>query len=125
MSTANNGDQENMETTTTPSSLSSVASSSKRKAVNTKPMGTGLEARGVHAWFGNHHALADVSLDFAASACATTPKMCASRAVCASWVDSSSAGLTAQGYRFTYLLGAVPRPGSANNVHFFLVTFWP
>ena len=36
-----------METTTTPSSLSSLASSSKRKAVNTKPMGTGLEARGV------------------------------------------------------------------------------
>jgi phosphate transport system ATP-binding protein len=66
MTTENNGDQENMETTTTPSSLSSVASSSKRKVVNTKAMGTGLEARGVHAWFGNHHALADVSLDFAA-----------------------------------------------------------
>jgi phosphate transport system ATP-binding protein len=29
-------------------------------------MGTGLEARNVHAWFGTHHALADVSLDFAA-----------------------------------------------------------
>ena len=66
MTTENNGDQENMDTTTTPSSLSSVASSSKRKVINTKAMGTGLEARGVHAWFGNHHALADVSLDFAA-----------------------------------------------------------
>ena len=29
-------------------------------------MGTGLEARNVLAWFGTHHALADVSLDFAA-----------------------------------------------------------
>ena len=27
-------------------------------------LGTGLEARGVHAWFGKHHALADISLDF-------------------------------------------------------------
>jgi phosphate transport system ATP-binding protein len=66
MSIESNGDQENMETTTTPSSLSSVAATSKRKVINTKPMGTGLEARGVNAWFGNHHALADVSLDFAA-----------------------------------------------------------
>jgi phosphate transport system ATP-binding protein len=66
MTTENNGDQENMETTTTPSSLSSVASSSKRKVINTKAMGTGLEARGVHAWFGTKHVLSDVSLDFAA-----------------------------------------------------------
>jgi phosphate transport system ATP-binding protein len=29
-------------------------------------MGTGLEARGIHAWFGKHLALQDVSLDFAA-----------------------------------------------------------
>ena len=27
-------------------------------------LGTGLEARGVHAWFGKHHALADITLDF-------------------------------------------------------------
>ncbi|MEI8223261.1 MAG: phosphate ABC transporter ATP-binding protein PstB [Actinomycetes bacterium] len=27
-------------------------------------MGSGLEARGVHAWFGKHHALENVSLDF-------------------------------------------------------------
>lgn len=66
MTTENSGDKENMETTTTPSSLSSVASASKRSGVNTTPMGTGLEARNVHAWFGTHHALADVSLDFAA-----------------------------------------------------------
>jgi phosphate transport system ATP-binding protein len=64
MSTEDNGDK-NMETTT-PSSLSSVAAHAKIKSVNTTPMGTGLEARNVHAWFGKHHALADVSLDFAA-----------------------------------------------------------
>ncbi len=66
MTTENNGDKDNMETSTTPSSLSSVASAAKRTGINTTPMGTGLEARNVHAWFGNHHALADVSLDFAA-----------------------------------------------------------
>jgi phosphate transport system ATP-binding protein len=66
MSTENNGENKEMDTSTTPSSLSSVAAASKRTAVNTRPMGTGLEARNVHAWFGTHHALADVSLDFAA-----------------------------------------------------------
>lgn len=66
MSTENNGENKEMDTSTTPSSLSSVAAASKRTAVNTRPMGTGLEARNVHAWFGKHHALADVSLDFAA-----------------------------------------------------------
>jgi len=65
MTTENNGEK-NMDTSTTPSSLSSVAAASKRTGINTRPMGTGLEARNVHAWFGTHHALADVSLDFAA-----------------------------------------------------------
>jgi phosphate transport system ATP-binding protein len=65
MTTENNGEKK-METSTTPSSLSSVAAASKRTGINTRPMGTGLEARNVHAWFGTHHALADVSLDFAA-----------------------------------------------------------
>jgi len=65
MSTENNGEKNKMETSTTPSSLSSVAAASKRTGINTRPMGTGLEARNVHAWFGTHHALADVSLDFA------------------------------------------------------------
>ena len=52
---------------TTPSSLASVAASaaSARKA-GTKILGIGLEARRVHAWFGKHHALANVTLDFAA-----------------------------------------------------------
>ncbi|KGA03897.1 MAG: hypothetical protein GM47_2560 [actinobacterium acIB-AMD-6] len=52
---------------TTPSSLASVAAgaASARKA-GTKILGIGLETRGVHAWFGKHHALANVTLDFAA-----------------------------------------------------------
>ncbi len=46
------------------SSLASVAS--HHSAPGSQPLGTGLEARGVHAWFGKHHALADVNLDFPA-----------------------------------------------------------
>ena len=56
-------DQQN----TTPSSLSDVAATrAERKVAGTVPLGTGLEARGVHAWFDKHHALEDVSLDFSA-----------------------------------------------------------
>jgi phosphate transport system ATP-binding protein len=47
------------------SSLSDVANSASPRVPSARAMGTGLEARGVHAWFGKHHALADVSLDFA------------------------------------------------------------
>jgi phosphate transport system ATP-binding protein len=47
------------------SSLSDVANAKEQKAVSQRVAGTGLEARGVHAWFSKHHALADVSLDFA------------------------------------------------------------
>ena len=46
-------------------SLSDVANAQLPRKSNTALPGTGLEARGVHAWFGKHHALADVSLDFA------------------------------------------------------------
>jgi phosphate transport system ATP-binding protein len=54
--------------TTTPSSLSQVSGARAGAAsrVGTQALGTGLEARGVHAWFDKHHALADVSLDFSA-----------------------------------------------------------
>lgn len=54
-----------MTTETAPSSLAGVAAShaSSRKP-GTMPMGAGLEARGVHAWFNKHLALQDVSLDF-------------------------------------------------------------
>ncbi len=31
-----------------------------------KVLGTGLEARGVHAWFGKNHVLSDINLNFAA-----------------------------------------------------------
>jgi phosphate transport system ATP-binding protein len=47
------------------SSLSDVANAQLPRKASTAAAGTGLEARGVHAWFGKHHALADVSLDFA------------------------------------------------------------
>ncbi|CAB4688212.1 unannotated protein [freshwater metagenome] len=46
------------------SSLASIATG--HAAPGTHALGTGLEARGVHAWFGKHHALADVNLDFPA-----------------------------------------------------------
>jgi phosphate transport system ATP-binding protein len=47
------------------SSLSDVANAVAPRVPGTRALGTGLEARGIHAWFGKHHALADVSLDFA------------------------------------------------------------
>ena len=63
----NINDSKKEKSMTTPSSLASVAASaaSARKA-GTKILGIGLEARGVHAWFGKHHAIANVTLDFAA-----------------------------------------------------------
>ena len=60
----NQNDGENM-STTTPHSLADVANHNTRRP-GTTPLGTGLEARGIHAWFGKHLALEDVSLDFAA-----------------------------------------------------------
>ena len=60
----NQNDGENM-STTTPHSLADVANHNTRRP-GTSPLGTGLEARGIHAWFGKHLALENVSLDFAA-----------------------------------------------------------
>ena len=49
------------------SSLANVSSSrASQKVPGTAPLGTGLEERGIHAWFGTHLALEDISLDFAA-----------------------------------------------------------
>ena len=63
---SNTPESENtMETAVRPSSLADVASS-HTKVPGTRALGTGLETRGVHAWFGKHHALADINLDFAA-----------------------------------------------------------
>jgi len=42
------------------------ASRASHRAPGNNPIGSGLEARGVHAWFSKHHALSNVSLDFAA-----------------------------------------------------------
>lgn len=46
-------------------SLSDVANAKAPRTSPNRALGTGLEARGVHAWFTKHHALADVSLEFA------------------------------------------------------------
>jgi phosphate transport system ATP-binding protein len=50
-----------------PKSLADVsANRASNRAPGNNPIGSGLEARGVHAWFSKHHALSNVSLDFAA-----------------------------------------------------------
>ncbi len=49
-----------------PSSLASVAAGNANRAPARSALGTGLEARNVHAWFGKNHVLSDISLDFAA-----------------------------------------------------------
>jgi len=72
MSTVNSNNEENNGedmSITTPStnSLSSVAANhAAHRQPGNAPLGSGLEARGIHAWFGKHHALENVSLDFAA-----------------------------------------------------------
>jgi len=66
MNDSHESGNEKMETTTTPSSLADVANAKVQKAPGTRAMGTGLETRGVHAWFGSNHVLSDVNLDFAA-----------------------------------------------------------
>jgi phosphate transport system ATP-binding protein len=63
---SNNDNMEKKMQTTTPSSLASVAGNREQRVPGTNLLGTGLETRGVHAWFGTKHVLSDVSLDFAA-----------------------------------------------------------
>lgn len=48
-----------------PASLASVAQAHTGKVPGAKRLGTGLEAKGVHAWFGKNHVLSEISLDFA------------------------------------------------------------
>jgi phosphate transport system ATP-binding protein len=55
-----------MTTAVRPSSLSSVANSMPPRTQGTRAAGTGLETRGIHAWFGKNHVLADINLDFTA-----------------------------------------------------------
>jgi len=69
MSTQNSNNENNTEKkmqATTPSSLASVATNREQRVPGTSLLGTGLETRGVHAWFGKKHVLSDISLDFAA-----------------------------------------------------------
>lgn len=47
------------------SALASVAAARGTKAPSARRLGTGLEAKGVHAWFGSNHVLSDISIDFA------------------------------------------------------------
>jgi phosphate transport system ATP-binding protein len=51
---------------TQPSSLASVANARIERTQASTATGTGLESRGVHAWFGKNHVLADINLEFAA-----------------------------------------------------------
>ena len=55
----------NMSKSNPVASLSSVAGNNR--SVNKFTPGTGLETNGVHAWFGKHHALADINLEFPAN----------------------------------------------------------
>jgi phosphate transport system ATP-binding protein len=61
MNDSNESEKENMETTTRPSSLADVANAKVQKAPGTRAMGTGLETRGIHAWFGKNHVLSDIN----------------------------------------------------------------
>ena len=54
-----------METNVQPSSLAGIAAASEvKKAPGNNALGVGLEARNIHAWFGDKLAVRDVSLDF-------------------------------------------------------------
>ncbi len=55
---------EKMETDAHVTSLSSIADARPAVQPGNQALGVGLEARGIHAWFGEKHALSDVSLDF-------------------------------------------------------------
>ena len=58
--------EKEMSTPAQPSSLSSVANAKPQRTQASTAQGTGLEARGIHAWFGKNHVLSDVNLEFSA-----------------------------------------------------------
>lgn len=67
VTTSTNTTQPSQETANQPKSsgLGDVATASAERRVRTEqPIGSGLEARNVHAWFGKYHAISDMSLDF-------------------------------------------------------------
>jgi phosphate transport system ATP-binding protein len=61
-----NNEGAEMSTEVASSSLANISQAHNfgKRAPGSHVMGSGLEARGVHAWFGKHHALSNVSLDF-------------------------------------------------------------
>jgi phosphate transport system ATP-binding protein len=65
---AENQEGADMTTQAASSSLANISQAHNlgKRAPGNLAMGSGLEARGVHAWFGKHHALSNVSLDFSA-----------------------------------------------------------
>ena len=65
-SNSNEKDEKMTTSHATPASLSSVASARTLSQPGTALLGTGLETRGVHAWFGKNHVLSDINLNFGA-----------------------------------------------------------
>lgn len=62
----NDGEDMSIEAPRAINSLADVAGKhAATRQPGNAPLGSGLEARGIHAWFGKHHALENVSLDFA------------------------------------------------------------
>jgi phosphate transport system ATP-binding protein len=63
---AENQEGVDMTTQAATSSLANISQTHNlgKRAPGKHVMGSGLEARGVHAWFGKHHALSNVTLDF-------------------------------------------------------------
>jgi phosphate transport system ATP-binding protein len=59
-------ESEKVMSSTQPNSLASVAQAKVARTQPTTATGTGLEARGIHAWFGKNHVLSDINLEFAA-----------------------------------------------------------
>jgi len=58
--------EKEMTTPAQPSSLASVANAKQPRTSPSSALGTGLETRGIHAWFGKNHVLSNVNLEFAA-----------------------------------------------------------
>jgi phosphate transport system ATP-binding protein len=61
-----NPESEKSMSSTTPNSLASVAQAKPERSGTNNAQGTGLETRGIHAWFGKHHVLSNINLDFTA-----------------------------------------------------------
>ena len=53
--------EKEMSTPAQPSSLASVANAKAPRTQASTAQGTGLETRGIHAWFGKNHVLSDIN----------------------------------------------------------------